>query len=131
MAFQYTADFSLRRGNLVIIRIWTFMAWKLHCNVHTYVYSAKIADSYTHILTFPSYNKQDATFLDLFISTNALHVPGGSYPHHQEHKTEHTASGYCQPILLLAASVDEMLVVTFKYIRQARTYECQTHMLIS
>ena len=48
---------------------------------------------------FPSYNQQDATFLDLFVSTDALHVSGSSSAHHQEHKTVHTASGtvnqYC------------------------------------
>jgi len=49
--------------------------------------------------TFPNYNRQNATFLDLIISTNALYVSGGSSAHHQEHKTVHTASGivnqYC------------------------------------
>jgi hypothetical protein len=29
-------------------------------------------------LIFISYNQQDATFLDLFISTDAVHVSGGS-----------------------------------------------------
>jgi len=47
----------------------------------------------------PNYNKQDATFLDLFISTDALHVSGGSSAPRQEHITVHTASGivnrYC------------------------------------
>ena len=33
---------------------------------------------------FPNYNQQDATFLNLFISTTALHVSGGSSAHHQE-----------------------------------------------
>ena len=51
------------------------------------------------VLFFPNYNQQDATFLDLFISTDALHVSGGSSVHHQEHVTVHTASGivnqYC------------------------------------
>jgi len=42
---------------------------------------------------FPNYNQQDATFLDLFISTDALHVSDGSSTHHEEHKTVHTASG--------------------------------------
>ena len=46
-----------------------------------------------------NYNQQDATFLDLFISTDALHVSGGFSAHHQEHITVHTASGtvnqYC------------------------------------
>jgi hypothetical protein len=45
------------------------------------------------MLLIPNYNQQDATFLDLFISTAALHVSGGSSTHHQEHKTIHTASG--------------------------------------
>ena len=41
-----------------------------------------------------NYNQQDdATFLDLFISTDALHVSGGSSDHHKEHITVHTASG--------------------------------------
>jgi len=33
------------------------------------------------------------TFLDLFISTGAVHVSGGSSAHHHEHITIHTASG--------------------------------------
>ena len=41
----------------------------------------------------PNDNQQDATFLDLFFSTDALHVSGGSSAHHQEHTTVHTASG--------------------------------------
>ena len=47
---------------------------------------------------FSNYNQQDETFLK-FISTDTLHVSGGSSFHHQEHKTVHTASGiinqYC------------------------------------
>ena len=42
-------------------------------------------------IVIPNYNQQDATFLDLFISTDALHVSGGSSAHHQEHITVHTA----------------------------------------
>ena len=53
----------------------------------------------TDIHTIPSYSQRDTTFLDLFISTDALHVSGGSSAHHQEHITVHTASGivnqYC------------------------------------
>ena len=41
----------------------------------------------------PNYNQKYATFLDLFISTDALHVSGGYSGHHQEHITVHTASG--------------------------------------
>jgi len=44
------------------------------------------------------YSQQDAAFLQ-FISTDAVHVSGGSSAHHQEHITVHTASGivnqYC------------------------------------
>jgi len=51
------------------------------------------------VLWVPSYSQQDATFLDLLIFTDALHVSGGSSAHHQEHITVHTASGivnqYC------------------------------------
>ena len=47
----------------------------------------------------PNYNQQNTTFLDLFVSTDAVHVSGGSSAHHQEHITVHTASGivnqYC------------------------------------
>jgi hypothetical protein len=39
-----------------------------------------------------NYNQQDATFLE-FISTDTLHVSGGSSAHLQEHITVHTASG--------------------------------------
>ena len=35
---------------------------------------------------------KNAAFLDLFISTDALHVSGGSSAHHQEHINVHTAS---------------------------------------
>ena len=56
----------------------------------------------------PNYHQQDATFLNLFISTDALHVSGGSSAHHQEHTTVHTASGICKPTLLLTATMDEM-----------------------
>ena len=52
-----------------------------------------------HRNIIPSYNQQDAMFLDLLIFTDALHVSGGSSAHHQEHITVHTASGivnqYC------------------------------------
>ena len=41
----------------------------------------------------PNYNQQDATFLNLFIYTDVLHVSGNSSAHHQEHITVHTASG--------------------------------------
>ena len=47
----------------------------------------------------PNFDQQDATFLDLFISTDALHVSGRSSAHHQKHRTVHTALGivnqYC------------------------------------
>jgi len=58
---------------------------------------------YIHISVYrniiPNYSQQDATFLGLFIFTDALHVSGGSSAHHQEQITVHTASGivnqYC------------------------------------
>jgi hypothetical protein len=50
-------------------------------------------------LQIPSYNQQDATFLDLFIPKDALHVSGSFSALHQEHPTVQTASGivnqYC------------------------------------
>jgi hypothetical protein len=53
--------------------------------------------------TVPNYNQKDATFLDLFISTDALYVSGGSSAHHQEHMTVLRASGivnqYCSLLL--------------------------------
>ena len=58
---------------------------------------------------FPSSYQQDATFLDLFISTNALHVSGDSSTHHQGHKSVHTVFRYGLPLLMLAASVDAIL----------------------
>jgi len=52
-----------------------------------------------HRNLIPNYNQRAATFLDLFISTDAQHVSGGSSAHHQEHIIAHTASGivnqYC------------------------------------
>jgi len=55
--------------------------------------------AYTVIEWFPNYSQQDATFLDLLISTDALHVSGRSSAHHQEHINVNTASGivnqYC------------------------------------
>ena len=48
----------------------------------------------THKYTIiPNYNQKDSTFLDLFISTDTLHVSGGSSVHYEEHTTVHTASG--------------------------------------
>ena len=70
-----------------------------------------------HRKIIPNYSQQNATFLDLFIFTNALHDSGGSSVHHQEHKTVHTASGIVKTILLLVATVDEMeAVYTYIYI---------------
>jgi len=52
-----------------------------------------------HRNIIPNYSQQDATFLDLFIFTDDLHVSDGSSAHHQEHITVYTASGivkqYC------------------------------------
>jgi len=52
-----------------------------------------------HRNIIPNYRQQDATFLDLFIFTGALHVSDSSSTHHQEHISVHTAAGivnqYC------------------------------------
>jgi len=40
---------------------------------------------FVHRNIIPNYIQRDATFLDLFISTDALHVSGGSSPHYQKH----------------------------------------------
>ena len=51
----------------------------------------------------PNYNQQDATFLDLFISIDAVHISGGFSAHHQEYITVHTAAGIvkqCYCVLL-------------------------------
>ena len=54
--------------------------------------------------SIPNYNQQDATFLGLFIFTDALHVSGCFSAYHQEHITVHTASGivnqYCCTVLV-------------------------------
>jgi len=46
-----------------------------------------------------NYSQQDATFLVFIYFTDALHVSGGSFAHHQEHITVHAALGivnqYC------------------------------------
>jgi hypothetical protein len=57
----------------------------------------------------PNYNQQDATFLDLFISTDPLHVSGGSSSHHQEHINMYTASG-------IAALVDSMYSCMYSFV---------------
>jgi len=46
-----------------------------------------------HRNIIPSYSQRNATFLDLLISTDALHVSCCSSVHHQERITVHTASG--------------------------------------
>ena len=64
--------------------------------------------TYNNVLQ--NYYQQDATFLNLFISADALHVSGGSSAHHQEHTTVHTASGivnqYCCLLQQAAVLVD-------------------------
>jgi hypothetical protein len=46
-----------------------------------------------HHNIIPSYSPQDATFLDLFISKDTLHVSGDFSAHHQEHTTVQRTSG--------------------------------------
>jgi hypothetical protein len=52
--------------------------------------------------------KRCKVLLNLLIFTDAVHVSGGSFTHHQEHITLHTVSGIVIPIMLLAATVEEM-----------------------
>ena len=69
-----------------------YKGFKLPVTILKFIYLC-IAD------LIPNYNQQDAMFLDLFVSTDALHVSGGSFDDHQEHITAHTALGiviqYC------------------------------------
>jgi len=60
-----------------------------------------------HRNIIPNYSQQDTTFY-LFISTDALDVSGGSSAHLQEHINCTYSFRYCQPILLLTATVEEM-----------------------
>jgi hypothetical protein len=46
----------------------------------------------------PNYKQTDATFLDLFISTDPLQVSGGFSTHHQEHINLHTVSSIVKNI---------------------------------
>jgi hypothetical protein len=62
-----------------------------------------------HRNIIPSYSQQDATFPEFICInfTDALHVSGGSSAHHQEHITTYSVR-FCQPVLLLAATLEEM-----------------------
>jgi len=68
----------------------------------------------------PDYDQQDTTFLDLFISTDALHVSGGSSAHHQEHIIVYTASGivnqYCCWLQPAAVLVDNTCGCMHSYV---------------
>ena len=61
--------------------------------VQLLTFTTNSCSEYRKVLSFPNYNQQDATFLHLFISIDALHVSGGSSAHLQEHITVHAASG--------------------------------------
>jgi len=54
-----------------------------------------------HRNIIPNYSQRDATFLDLFIFTFAVHVSGGFSAHHQECITVHTASDMYSYVLLI------------------------------
>ena len=66
--------------------------WCLHLQVNYNPWKFDIHMS-VHCNRIPNYSQLDATFLDLFISTDAVHVSGRSSSHYQEHITVHTASG--------------------------------------
>jgi len=57
------------------------------------------------MLPVPNYSQQDAMFLDLFISTDALHVTGGSSAHHQKHITVHTASDIVYQYISISSTI--------------------------
>jgi hypothetical protein len=70
-----------------------------------------------HRNKIPNYSKQDATFLDLFISTDALHVSGGSSAHYEEHTTVHTASGIVNKYCCLLLSWMRWNCVGWQYLK--------------
>ena len=74
-------------------------------------YNYFISNSYQLI---PNYNQRDAAFLDLFISTDALHVSDGFSAHHQEHITVHTASGIVNQYYCLLLSWTRFQITTNK-----------------
>jgi hypothetical protein len=47
-------------------------------------------------------------FLNLFVFSDALNVSSGFSAHHQEHITVHTTLGIVKPILLVAATLEEL-----------------------
>jgi hypothetical protein len=79
------------------------MNYKTITNYHCHKYYKKLCG-----YVIPNYSQQDATFFNLSIFTDALHVSGDSSAHHQKHITVHTASVVVKLILLLAATVEEM-----------------------
>jgi len=85
---------------------------KEHCFLCSFPCFTRLSYWYNKFLTFicpcfaniiPNYNQQDATFLNLFISTESLNVSGCPSAHQQEHVTVHTAPGvvnkYCSLLL--------------------------------
>ena len=87
-----------RRGGGICVLSDILIRTGLKINIESAV---KSEDIYPYLtLIFPyiiniirNYEQQDAKFLDLFISTDALHVSGVSFSHHQENKTVYAASG--------------------------------------
>ena len=69
----------------------TVIYWQVLFHYHLSSFDIHMS---VHRRVIPNYSQQNATFLlGLFISTDALHVSGGSSAHHQEHITVHTAPG--------------------------------------
>jgi len=87
---------------LIFMHIYIMCEVEQHSTMDTFQISFDVRIP-VHRKIIPNYNQQDATFLDLFISKDAVHVSGGSSAHHQEHTTVHTASGivnqYCCQLL--------------------------------
>jgi hypothetical protein len=62
----------------------------------------------TASIPIPNYYQQHATILDIFIFTDALHISGGSSLPSSGAYNYTYSFRYCQSILLLAATVEEM-----------------------
>jgi hypothetical protein len=78
----------LNSGQNIIERFWR------HAKMHQKIICLAVLVTYKlHTQILPNCSQQYATFLDLFISTDALNVSDASSAHHQEHITVHTPSG--------------------------------------
>ena len=108
--FDYTSQ-DMSKFQAPVSNIWSDMAARdarahtsTHTNTHKQIKINLIFICPCIVNIIPNYNQQDTTFLDLFISADALHVSGGSSTHHQERISVHTASGIVEEMVLLYLS---------------------------